>query len=101
MSNAPETTTEHQHRMRIRRKCVSAIRRCLDSVPQLGDPYPFMSEDGIALDAVITLNAIGVKPEDAAMFIGHPRYSERLHLRLLGAHVRGALATIIKECKNV
>lgn len=100
MSNLTEVTTPHQHRMRIRRKCVSVIRSCLDAVPQLGDPYPFLLNDGAALDAVITLNALGVRPEDAALYINHDRYSERLHIRLLAVHVRQSLNLIIQECSN-
>lgn len=87
--------TAHQHKMRIRRKCLGILRTALDSVPQLGDAEAFLLSDAKARDAAVTLNALGIRVEDASTFVDHPRYSERIHVRLLAKHVSLNLLAIV------
>lgn len=96
-------TVTQQHRLRIRRKAIKAIRRAIDAVPTLGDPLVFLSSDAVARDAVWTLNALGWSPALATEMVASDRYTEDTHVRLVARCVTGNMLELIdhiKECQH-
>lgn len=94
-SAANPTLAQHATRERLKHRAVQIIRASVDAVPATGSVLVFIRSDHRALDAIMTLSALGHKPEYATRFVDRARLPIDVYLRCLSAAVSAELIGFI------
>lgn len=87
-------------RERLKKKATQVIRRSVDAVPLTGSIVTFLRSDAAAMDAVLTLSALGHKPDFIVEQLARDRVDSACYVQILAAAVSVELLGFVNLLPN-
>lgn len=95
MSLTNATLAQHATRERLKKRAIETLRTSLNAVPQLGSVATMFRHDYNALDAILTLSALGHSPESVVTFVNRERLGIETYLNCLTIAVSKELLSFL------